>query len=129
MTTGDSGFNREAARAAINNIISGGVDIHLLSQQGNYTDGSTEINNKSEKSISVPESDLKITDASDLSGTTKLEAANDISFGETDVGTIVDVAIISGENVIIGNEPNTPDLTGEEYLIEQGDVLHEIGNA
>ena len=129
MANNDSGLNETAATAAINNIISGGADIHLLTQQGSYTDTSTEINNKSAASVSVAEADFSVVSATDFTGTTKLELSSDVEFGSQNIGEVLDVAIVSGDNIIIGNEINTPDLSGEEYIIRSGEVLYELGNA
>ena len=128
MANNDSGLNETAATAAINNIISGGADIHLLTQQGSYTDTSTEINNKSAASVSVAEADFSVVSATDFTGTTKLELSSDVEFGSQNIGEVLDVAIVSGDNIIIGNEINTPDLSGEEYIIRSGEVLYELGN-
>jgi hypothetical protein len=128
MANNDSGLNEKAATAAINNIISGGADIHLLTQQGSYTDTSTEINNKSAVSVSVAEADFSVVSATDFTGTTKLELSSDVEFGSQNIGEVLDIAIVSGDNIIIGNEINTPDLSGEEYIIRSGEVLYELGN-
>jgi hypothetical protein len=138
MATNDSGFNEDAATAAINNIISGGCEIHLLDTDGAYTDGTTELtSNKSVASVTLADDSsftvvgAGTTNDGDFSGTTELQASSDISFGTVDQGVIVDVAIVdtASGNAIIANEPNQPNTTGEEYIIESGEVIYELGNA
>jgi hypothetical protein len=134
MATSDSGFNSTAANQAITDVISGGATVHLFGGGStlSYTDGSTEITNKSEATVSVAEADFTITAAASYSGTTTLENDNELDFGSQDIGIIDDVVIQNDANpnrAIRANEPNNPDTTGENVTIAAGTILYEIGNA
>lgn len=129
MAVTDSGLNESAAVAAIQDVIDGGVDIHLLTTQGSYTDSSTEIINKSEAVVSVAESEFSISPATDFTDTTVLTVTSDVEFGAQSIGVVESVAILgSDDEAIIGIEEDTPDLTGELYTLPAGTVLYEVGN-
>ena len=134
MATSDSGLNATGASQAITDIISGGATVHLFGGGStlSYTDGSTEISNKSDASVSVAEADFTITTAASYSGTTTLENDNELDFGSQSIGTIDDVVIQNDANpdrAIRSDEPNDPNTTGENVTIAAGTILYEIGNA
>ena len=129
MAVDNSGVNTAAARSAIENIIAGGCDIHLLTTEASVTDTETEILNKSDAVVSVPESEFSFSDATDFTESTKLIVSSDVEFGAQDIGVVFNVVLLgSNDNAIIGIEEETPDLTGELYTLPAGTVLYEIGN-
>jgi hypothetical protein len=131
MAVNDTGLNETAATAAINSVIAGGAEIHLLTQQAAYGDTATEINNKSGASVSLAEADFTVTSASGFSGTTKLELASEADFGSVDIGVVDDVVVLnsSGDEAAVANSVDNPDTTGENVTIPSGEVLYELGNA
>jgi len=133
MSTSTTGFNDAAADAAIDQIISGGVTVHLLGGGDtlNYSDGSTEISNKSDAQVSVAAADLSISSPADFSGVTTLSNDNELDFGSPNIGVVDDIVIQSDSNAdraIRANEPDNPDLTGENVTIPVGTTLYELGN-
>jgi hypothetical protein len=130
MAVNDTGLNETAAKAAIENVIAGGAEIHLLTQEALYTDSATEITNNSGASVSVAEADFTVTSASGFGGTTKLELASEADFGSVDIGVVDDVAVLnsSGDAAVVANSADNPDTTGEQVSISSGEVLYEVGN-
>lgn len=133
MSTSTTGYNDTAAEDAVRNVISGGATVHLLGDgdTAEYTDGETEINDKSDAQVSVDEADFTITTPTNFSGATTLENDNDLEYGALSIGTVDDIVIQNDANpdqFIRGDEPNDPELTGEEVTLPAGTVLYEFGN-
>lgn len=133
MSTDTTGFNETAAEEAITNVISGGATVHLIGGGDTvaYTDTATEISNKSDDSVSVAEADFTITTPDDFSGSATLENDNDLDFGTPAIGVVEDIVIQNdsdGDLFIVGDEPNDPDLTGEQVTLPAGTTLYEFGN-
>jgi len=128
-----TGYNESSAEAAVSNVISGGATVHLYGggDTADYTDTGTEVSNKSDASVQVAEDDFTITTPDDFSGATTLENDNDLSYGALSIGTVDDIVIQNDANpdqFIRGDEPNDPELTGEEVTLPAGTVLYEFGN-
>ena len=132
-----TGFNQTAAASAIDNIIAGGADIRLVTEQLEYGDGDAELGTKEVTAgdytvQTVAEADWNVTfDAANNTAT--LENANEIAYGEieNDWGTIVDFAIQDPgtDEFIIADEPNNPELTtGEDVAFSAGAISYTLGN-
>lgn len=128
-----TGFNQTAAEEAITNVISGGATVHLFGggDTGEYTDGGADIDTKSDAQVSVAEADFTITTPEDFSGNATLENDNELEFGTPDIGTVDDIVIqndANGDLFVLGDEPNNPELTGEEVTIPAGTTLYNLGS-
>lgn len=133
MSTSTTGFNNQASIEAINNIISGGATVHLIGggQSVNKSDTSTELSNKSDDTVDVAESNFSITTPSDFSGVTTLQNDNELDFGTPSIGVVDDLVIqnqSNGDLFVVGDEPNDPELTGEQVTLPPNTVLYELGN-
>ncbi len=133
MSTSTTGFNESAAIEAITNVISGGATVHLFGggDTASYTDTATNVTNKSDATVQVAEADFTITTPTDFSGSAKLENDNQLSFGSPSIGTVDDIVIqndANGDLFIVGDEPNNPDLTGEQVTLPANTTLYELGN-
>lgn len=131
--TDTTGFGAAAAEAAIQNIIDGGATIHLYGggDVSLYEDTEAEITAKSDAEISVDEADFTITTPADFSGEATLENNNDLEFGPLSIGVVDDVVIqnnVNGDLFISGDEPNNPELTGEDVTLAAGTTLYRFGN-
>lgn len=130
MAINESGLNNSGAEAAIQNVISNGADVHLLTEEADITDNASDLEDKSSAVESVDESAFTINSATSFSDTNSLEVTEDIEFGSLDIGTIFNIAIVgSDDNALIGVEETQPELTGENYTIPQGETVYELGNA
>jgi len=130
MAINESGLNNSGAEAAIQNVISNGADVHLLTEEADITDNASDLEDKSSAVESVDESAFTINSATSFSDTNSLEVTEDIEFGSLDIGTIFNIAIVgSDDNALIGVEETQPELTGENYTISQGETVYELGNA
>lgn len=128
-----TGFGETAANEAVTNIISGGATVHLLGggDTMSYSDTGTEVSNKSDAEVSVAEADFTITAATGFSDVTTLENDNELDFGTQDIGTVDEIVIQNDADTdlwIVADEPNNPDLTGEDVTIAAGTTLYELGN-
>lgn len=133
MSTSTTGFNETAATEAVTNVISGGATVHLFGggSTAAYSDTATEVTNKSDATVQVAEADFTITTPTDFSGSTTLENDNDLDFGSLSIGTVDDIVIqndANGDIFVVGDEPNNPDLTGEDVTLPAGTTLYELGN-
>ena len=128
-----TGFNETAATEAITNVISGGATVHLLGggDVGEYTDGGGDIDTKSDAEVSVAEADFTITTPEDFDGVATLENDNELDFGTPEIGVVDDVVIQNDANAdlfVVGDEPNNPELTGEQVTLPAGTTIYELGN-
>lgn len=133
MSVDTTGFNETASEAAIQNVISGGATVHLFGggDTANYSDTGTEVSNKSDASVQVDEADFTIDTPSDFSGVATLSNDNDLDYGALDIGVVDDIIIQNDSNsdlFVVGNEPNDPDLTGEDVTLPADTTLYELGN-
>jgi len=133
MSTSTTGFNETAAIEAITNVISGGATVHLYGggDTGAYNDTATEVTNKSDAQVSVAEADFTINTPADFTGSATLSNDNELDFGTPSIGTVDDIVIqndTNGDLFIVGDEPNNPDLTGEQVTLPAGTTLYELGN-
>jgi len=129
----DTGFNDTAAEEAITNVISGGATVHLYGggDTAEYTDGGNEVDAKSDAQVSVDEADFTITTPESFDAVTTLSNDNDLEYGDLSIGVVDDVVIQNDANpdiFIRGDEPNNPDLTGEDVTLPAGTTLYEFGN-
>ena len=129
----DTGFNETAAEEAITNVISGGATVHLLGDgdTAEYTDTETEIADKSDAEVSVEEEDFTITTPESFDGVATLSNDNDLEYGSQSIGVVDDLVIQNDADpdlFIRGDEPNNPDLTGEDVTLPAGTTLYEFGN-
>jgi len=129
MAVDESGFNQNGVEEAINNVIMDGADIHLLTTEAEFSDGETEILDKSDAVESVPESAFSIDFANDFTDSTEVELTEDVEYGSLDIGTVYNVVVL-GDNgrAFVGLEENQPELTGEDFTIPSGETVYEIGN-
>ena len=133
MSTSTTGFNETAAIESITNVISGGATVHLIGGGDSvlYTDGADEIDTKSDAEVSVDEADFTITTPTDFTGSATLENDNELAFGSPSIGVVDDIIIqndANGDLFVVGDEPNDPDLTGEQVTLPASTTIYELGN-
>lgn len=131
MSSDTTGANETLATEMINQLVSGGITIHLLTSAVNYSDGATALSSASSASADVAEADLTVTTPSDWSGETTITVDVDVEFGAQDIGIVEEHAIQSQSNTdrfILSDETNDPELTGEDYTLEAGHVIYNFGN-
>lgn len=129
MVVNESGLNENGVEAAVQQVISGGADIHLLTDPAEFTDGEDEILSKSDASESVDEDDFTISFASSFTDTTEVVLNTDVEYGSLDIGTVFNVVVLGSDGrAFIGIESNEPTLTGEDFTIPSGETVYEIGN-
>lgn len=107
-----------------------GGDVHLLDSNNAIADGDTTISPNA--TASTADSDWSITH-DNSAGTTTLENANDIDFGEPSGFTIDQIVVESpatSGNFIIDNAPNgDTDLSGDgSTSIPAGDLTYTFGS-
>jgi hypothetical protein len=133
MSTSTLGYNDSAAQAAVNTVFSGGATVHLLGGGStlNYTDTSTELNNKSDATASLAEGDVSISTPSSFSGVSEASTSTQLDFGSPNIGTVDQIVIQNDANpdqMLLIDEPNDPDLTGENVTLPSGSTLYQFGN-
>jgi len=133
MSTSTLGANATAAQALATLVFSGGATVHLLGggETLNYNDTSTELNSKSDATASLAESDVSISTPSSFSGVTTATLTTDLSFGSLSIGTVDQIVIQNATNqsrLILADEPNDPNLTGEDVTLPSGTTLYRFGN-
>ena len=121
---------------AIDLVIGDGADVRLMAESVDYGDGPTELDSKElsgtgYSSVNVSEADWSVsTDAATRTST--LTNDNEVDFGESDSdwGTVVEVVIDGGNgDYIVADEPNDPELTGEEYSFPAGEIEYTLGDS
>ncbi len=133
----ETGFNETAAQAAINEIISGGADVRLMTTELDYGDVATNLDSKEVAATdyspaSVPEADWGLTfDAAN--GTVTLTNTAQVDFGtaQNDYGVVLDVAIHAPgtDKFIRADEVNDPDITaGEDIRFPAGEITYTLGD-
>jgi len=133
MSTSTTGAGDNMAQHLLGEIIAGGITIHLLGggDTMSYTDGSTEVSNKSDASADVAEADVTINAAGGFGGTATLTNDNQVSFGSQSIGTVDEIVIQNQNNTdrwVVLDETNDPNLTGEDVNISANTTLYEFGN-
>jgi hypothetical protein len=133
MSTSTTGYNDAAAIAAAEQIVSGGATVHLFGNGDtlNYTDGATEVSNKSDASVSLAQADTNVSAASGFAGVTTLENTVQLNFGSQSIGVVDQIVIQNDTNtdqLLLIDEPNDPDLTGEDVTLPANSTLYEFGN-
>lgn len=125
-----TGFGAQQAIDAVNNIISGGADVRLLSTEASYTDTQTDIDSKAEATVSLSETDYDVSTASTFTDGLELTNANVIEFGALDGFTAVDAVVHDSgtDNFIRVDVPTDPQLTGEEVTISAGNLTYNLTN-
>ena len=132
----ESGFNQDAADAAVDNIISGGADVRLMTTALDYDDTASDLDTKKVDAadydaVSVPEADWDVS--FDVAGNELTLTNNDVvDFGDTenDWGVVVDIAIHDAgtDLFIIADEVNDPDITeGETVRFPAGEIVYTLG--
>ena len=132
----ETGFNQSAAETAVNQIISGGADVRLMTTSLSYDDTATELDSKEVSStdyttVNVPDADWDIT-FDVANGELTLTNNALVDFGETqnDWGTVVDVAIHNDgtDDFIRADEVNDPEITtGELVRFPAGEITYTLG--
>lgn len=133
MSTDTTGAGESLAEEMSGRVIEGGATIHLLGGGDNalYSDTGADIDTKSDASVAVAEADWTITTPSDFNGVVELFNDNELNFGELSIGTVDDIVIqndANGDLWLLADEPNNPELTGEEVSIAAGTTIYEFGN-
>lgn len=133
MSISTLGANQTAAQALANLVFSGGATVHLLGGGNtlNYTDGSTELSNKSDATATLAEADVSVSTPSSFSGVTTVTTQTDLSFGSLSIGTVDQIVVqnqTNGSRLVLTDEPNDPDLTGEDVTLPSGTTLYKFGN-
>lgn len=128
-----TGAGETLATDMVTDLISGGATVHLLGggDTMNYSDTGTEVTNKSDTTVQVAEADWTITSPADFSGTTDLSNDNELDFGTPSIGTVDQIVIqndTNGDLWVVADEPNNPDLTGENVTISAGTTMYQLGN-
>jgi len=62
---------------------------------------------------------------------TTLENNNELDFGSPDIGTVDNIVVqnnTDGDLWLLADEPNNPELTGEDVTIPAGTTMYELGN-
>lgn len=131
--TNATGAGDNMAQHLLGEIIAGGVTVHLLGGGDTmaYGDGATEVSNKSDASVNVAEADLTINAAADFSGAATITVDIELDFGAQSIGIVDEIVIQNQTNTsmwVLANEPNDPNLTGEDTTIPAGTTLYEFGN-
>jgi len=130
-----TGLNDNAAVAAINNIVSNGATVRLMTQAVAYDDNASDLDAKevsetSYDSVSVPEADWGIT-ADVANDQTTLENNAEIDFGEAqqDWGTVVEAVIQDGatDSFIITGLSNDATITdGTSVSFPSGAITYTL---
>ena len=133
MSTNTTGAGENLAHKMVEQVINGGATIHLFGggDTANYSDGSADVDSKSGAEESVAEADYSVNTPADFSGGTELVVDVEVDFGATDIGTVDDIVVqndTDGDLWLVGDEPNNPELTGEDVVIEAGTTIYEFGN-
>ena len=128
MVQDETGFGDDLSEAAIELLIGGGCDVHLLGTEAEATDSVADVESKAVATTSAAESDFTIDKKAAFSDTTELLADDRISWGEVNEGVIKQIALTGSGFKIVGKELDQPDTTGEEVFIPDGETLYEHGN-
>lgn len=133
MAQSSDGAGENMAAHLVGEIIKNGVTLHLYGQgeTASYSDGATEVSNKSDAQADIAAADMTVATPTDFSGTTTITVNVDVAFGPTDIGIIDDAVIQDQTNTdrwVSGNVPDNPDTTGEDVTLPSGTVVYEFGN-
>lgn len=133
MASESTGQNETAAIDTLEQLIDGGLTIHLLETALEYGDGDTEVNNKSVNQESIAEADLLTQDGGGFDGTAEIVIDRDLEFDVTaNEEQVFEVALQNQNNpdrVFLADELNDPLLSElDTYTIEDGTTLYELGN-
>lgn len=131
--TGTTGYGENAAVAALEVLTTGGLKIHLYGAgtTAAYSDGATDITNKSDMSMSVNELDLTINTPLDFSGIATITNDNELTFSNVNIGVVDHVVLQNQTNTelwTLADEIADPNTTGEDIIISAGSTLYEFGN-
>lgn len=117
----------------IQSLIAGGATVHLIGGGDTmaYADGATELGTKSDASVSVAELDWTINAATGFADVTTLVNDNELDFGAPNIGIVSEIVIQNNTNTgewVVADEPNDPNLTGENVTLPAGTTMYELGN-
>lgn len=136
-SSSDSGINSGHASNILNSLISGGVDVRLLTTTPNYTDSETNLSGyeidtstTNYNPVTVPESDWTVSTGVSFSDGATLENSVEINFGEAaqDWGTIEAIAVEDGTNFILSVQPSDQVVEGTEVKIDPNAITYTLGN-
>jgi hypothetical protein len=121
------GANSNAHESIVQEIFNSTGELVMIAQDMIYGDGSSELSNKKVGSaVSTTSSDWNIT-VDNTNNEIVVTNANELSFGQTDVGEIVGVvATPGGDKFVTFEEPSSPNLTGEIYKFNVGELTYTI---
>lgn len=133
MAINDTGAGENLAQDMVELLIAGGATVHLLGGGAtmSYSDGGTEVDSNSDAETSVAEADWTVTTPAGFDGVVELSNDNELDFGSPDIGTVDEIVIQNdsdGDLWVVADEPNNPDLTGEDVTIAAGTTMYEFGN-
>ena len=153
--TNITGFNAGAATAAIENIIGSdpnntdpavaGANIILIGEDAfgtgdndadyNMTEADIDNISAAEKAVqTLSTSEFTISTSGEFGGAGPVATLSndaDVEFGPVDIAVVDDIVIQSVEDgnlFIVANEPNNPNLTGEEVTLPANTTLYELGD-
>lgn len=137
MASSDSGVNSALASNILNNIISSGVDVRLLTSIPSYTDASSDLSTyeidtatTNYSPITVASADWTVLTGSTFSDGAELTNDNELNFGEAaqDWGTIKAVAVDDGTNFFVSVQPSDQVVEGTEVKIDANAITYSLGN-
>jgi len=107
-----------------------GQTVHLIASSNEVADSDTqtELNNKSQASLSTTDSDWTISH-DNTAGTTTLENANELNFGSQSGYTHTQTVIESSgtDEFIIALESSSNNFTGEEFRYDANQLSVTVG--
>lgn len=133
-----TGGSQDFHNGAIEQVTSGGATVRLMAETVDYADTQTELDNKELSGTgysaqTVAEADWNVS-FDNATRTATLENADVVDFGETatDWGVVEEVVIDADDGsdiYLLADEPNKPDLTGEDYRFPIGEITYTLGDA
>jgi hypothetical protein len=128
----DTGASKQSHSATIDRIFAtgSGVEVKLMGTEVSYGDGAGELDNKQiGPNASTADADWDVTyDASNR--TVTVTNSVKVDFGSTNVGTVLQIVLDpedGSEEYVVVDEPNDPQLTGEEYSYPAGEIEYVLG--
>jgi hypothetical protein len=128
----DTGASKQSHSATIDRIFAtgSGVEVKLMGTEVSYGDGAGELDNKQiGPNASTADADWDVTyDANNR--TVTVTNSVEVDFGSTNVGTVLQIVLDpedGSEEYVVVDEPNDPQLTGEEYSYPAGEIEYVLG--
>lgn len=136
MSSSETGFGKTVATDAVNQIISGGADVKLMTSAVDYTDTESDLDSKEVSAadydpVNVPEADWSFTYDNSTNKLT-LENSAQVDFGtaQNDYGVVKEIVIHDDgtDQFIIADETNDPDITaGEDVRFPANNITYTLG--